>query len=190
MSINKYQINQLIKLSKFFKFFKLQITINSGNVLYVSNLSKRIRDEEIQERFTKYGKLTDLNIIRDPFTRECRGYGFITMENAKDGQSVIENMNKAEFDGRQINVEVSKRSRPHQSTPGVYLGTSTASNRRYRRYSPRRRYRSRSRSRSRSKSRDRYYRKHRYFFLILATIQGLDLVHIEENNILNLIYEY
>ena len=35
----------------------------------MSNLSKRIRDEEIREKFGRYGKIDNLNIVRDPFTR-------------------------------------------------------------------------------------------------------------------------
>ena len=149
-----------------------------------------MRDDEIQDKFEKHGKITSMRVIRDPFTKECRGYGFITMESSKEADSAIEGLNKTEIDGRQVNVEISKRSRPHQSTPGVYLGTSSSSTRRYRRYSPRRRYRSRSRSRSRS--RDRYYKKHKYLIIKLVIIPDQDPVHSEEgenfnNYLLNLI---
>jgi hypothetical protein len=82
------------------------------------------------------------------------------MDNRKDAQEVIERLNKTEFDQKLISVEVSKRSRPHHITPGVYLGPSNNSSRgRYRHYSPRRRYRSRSRDRSRSHNREKYYRR-------------------------------
>ena len=98
-----------------------------------------------------------MNVIRDPFTQDTRGFGFITMETSKDSQSAIDLLNKTELDGRQITVEFSKRSRPHVSTPGIYLGPTV----RKRASSPglRRRYRSRSASRSRSYHRDRNYRR-------------------------------
>ncbi len=106
-----------------------------------------------------------MNIVRDPFTKESRGFGFVTFESHKESQEAIDMLNKTEIDERQINVEVSKRNKPHVSTPGVYLGPSTTSllnthsTRRYSNYSPKRRYRSRSRSRSRSNYRERYNRK-------------------------------
>jgi hypothetical protein len=84
------------------------------------------------------------------------------MDNRKDALEVIEMLNKTEIDQKLICVEISKRSRPHHITPGVYLGPSNNSSRgRYRHYSPRRRYRSRSRDRSRSRSynREKYYRR-------------------------------
>jgi transformer-2 protein len=89
--------------------------------------------------------------------RECRGFGFVTMETGRDAKEAIEMLNKAEHDGRQISVEMSKRNRPHRPTPGVYLGPSNNIKER-RRYSPRRRgpYRSRSRSRSYKKRSRRY----------------------------------
>ncbi|CAG8800227.1 4475_t:CDS:1, partial [Gigaspora rosea] len=36
------------------------------------------------------------------------GYGFVTLETEKDANKVVEELNKKELDGRQINVEVAK----------------------------------------------------------------------------------
>jgi len=110
----------------------------------------------------KYGKIVDLNIVRDPFTKESRGFGFITYDNSKSATESIEALNKTELDGRNIIVEFSKRTRPHKPTPGVYLGPAIASSRRRSssregKYSRRNRSRSRSRSRSHSKG----YKKRR-----------------------------
>jgi hypothetical protein len=71
----------------------------------------------------------------------------------------IESLNKTEFEGRQITLEISKRNKPHKPTPGAYLGPNSSKNRTSSRrsYSPERRgrhYRSKSRSRSRSFRRD------------------------------------
>ncbi len=133
-------------------------------MVYLSNLSKRIKDEEVRERFSKIGKCSRVHIVRDPFTKESRGFGFVYYESSKDAVAAIENLHKSEFEGRQITVELSKRNRPHQSTPGVYLGPSTGNFRNRRNYSPRRRnsrsrsnrnYRRMSMSRSKSHSRSR-----------------------------------
>jgi transformer-2 protein len=99
-------------------------------------------------------------VIRDPFTQDTRGFGFITMETSKEAQDAIDLLNKTELDHRQIAVEISKRSRPHVSTPGIYLGPSVKK----RISSPvfRRRYKSRSRSRSRSYHREKNYRRNDY----------------------------
>lgn len=137
-------------------------------MLYVSNLSKRIRDSELKEAFSKCGNVINTNIIRDPFTDDCRGFGFIFMETEKQALEAIEVLHKTELDHRIINVELSKRSRPHESTPGVYLGPTATKKNNYQRYSgrgsskysPERRYKTRSRSRSRSLSyKERSYKR-------------------------------
>jgi len=95
--------------------------------------------------------------VRDPFTKDSRGFGFVTMESTKEAEATIDELNKTEIDGKQMTIEISKRNRPHQPTPGAYLGpTSTSFKRTFRTYSPRRKH---SRSRSRSYGRDRSYRR-------------------------------
>ena len=119
----------------------------------------------MKEKLEKYGKLAELNVVRDPFTKDSRGFGFFTFENKKDAIEAIENMNKTELDGRTITVEMSKRNRPHKPTPGAYLGPNLV-NRTKRSHSNdrRRRYRSRSRSKSRSRSvKINYNRKRREY---------------------------
>ena len=116
-----------------------------------------IKDDEIHETFSQWGKVKSIHVIRDPFTKDTRGFGFVTMESSKDAESVIDSGNKSELDGKTINIEVSKRSKPRIQTPGIYLGPAGSSLRRPTRYgSPkRRRYSSRSRSRTRSRPRSR-----------------------------------
>jgi transformer-2 protein len=98
-------------------------------------------------------------VVRDPFTKDSRGFGFVTMETDKDAKMAIQSINKYVIDGKELNVEISKRNRPHHSTPGVYLGPSSTSITRRTPFSPKRRYTKRSRSRSRSYHKERNYRK-------------------------------
>ena len=122
-----------------------------------------MKDSEIKEKLEKYGKIIDCNVVRDPFTKESRGFGFFTFEKSGGAQDAIENLNKSEFDGRVISLEMSKRNKPHKPTPGAYLGPNSTKNRSTSRrsYSNERRggrhYRSRSKSRSRSLKRERDY---------------------------------
>ncbi len=125
----------------------------------MSNLSRRIKDQEIREKFSKIGKVIDIHVIRDPFSQDSRGFGFVTMESAKDAQAVIDVLNKTELDDRQVAIEISKRNKPHVPTPGIYLGPTVR-----KRTSPpnyKRRYRSRSVSRSRSNHRERNRKHHK-----------------------------
>lgn len=117
----------------------------------------------MRESFEKFGKIADINIIKDPYTNECRGFAFVRYENPDDATDALELDNK-EIDGRKIRVEKSKRNQGHQKTPGEYLGhnrrRSGGGRRRSpspynRRHSPRGR-RSRDRSSRDRSDRDRY----------------------------------
>ena len=126
-------------------------------MVYISGLSRRVKDIDIKEKLEKYGKIIECNVVRDPFTKESRGFGFFTFEKLCFAQDAIENLNKSEFEGRVISLEMSKRNKPHKPTPGAYLGPNSTKNRTTSRRSysnerrGRRNYRSRSRSRSRSR---------------------------------------
>jgi RNA recognition motif-containing protein len=109
--------------------------------LYVSNLSYKTREEDLQDSFAKYGAVSRCRIIKDPHTRESRGFGFVTFENATDAAEALESLNHTELDGRQINVEIAKK--PRARSPD-------RNSRPPRRDSPRREYRARSPPRRRS----------------------------------------
>jgi transformer-2 protein len=89
-----------------------------------------------------------VKIVKDPFTKESRGFAFITYEKNSQALESIKQMNGQEFSGRQIAVEISKRNKERTSTPGIYLGPSSAKRMRpkYDNYRNSRSYRSRSRS--------------------------------------------
>ena len=137
---------------------------NPGNVLYISNLPRDINDEELKEKFEKYGKIEEIKIIREPLSNDSRGFAFITFESNKIAKDIIDKFNNSDFRGNIIKIEISKRSRPYKPTPGVYLGPRNERRRFDRRDYYKRRYRSRSRSRSRnryrSRSRSRSYRRY------------------------------
>jgi len=135
----------------------------AGNTLYISNLARKFNEDDLRSKFEKYGRLIEFNIVRDPFTRDCRGFAFITFERVEEANDAKENLNKISFESRPLKVETAKRNRGHQPTPGRYLGHNRSSYKR----SPspghkgryerdlKRRERSRSRERGR-RSRDRY----------------------------------
>ena len=139
---------------------------NNGNCVYISNLNKILNEEDIKEKFSKFGPIAEINIIKEPNNNESRGFGFITFENSKDAKEAVDKMNGYELKGKTINVDFSKRLKPRQPTPGIYLGPKTdfRRNNYYNRnvyYSSRHR-RSFSRSRSRrSRSRSNYRMENR-----------------------------
>uniref|UniRef100_A0A0D9VSA0 RRM domain-containing protein n=1 Tax=Leersia perrieri TaxID=77586 RepID=A0A0D9VSA0_9ORYZ len=106
---------------------------NPGNNLYVTGLSARVTDRDLEEHFSAEGEVIDASIVLDPWTRESRGFGFVTMATVKEADRCIKYLDRSVLEGRVITVEKAKRRRGRTPTPGKYLGTKSS---RARRYSP------------------------------------------------------
>mmetsp|Transcript_14535 Transcript_14535/g.20256 ORF Transcript_14535/g.20256 Transcript_14535/m.20256 type:complete len:193 (+) Transcript_14535:22-600(+) len=78
---------------------------NQGDTLYVSGLSSRTTEAELESRFSKFGKILECQLIKDPRTGESRGFCFIKMEAAEAADQALFNLDKAEIDERTITVE-------------------------------------------------------------------------------------
>ncbi|XP_038632918.1 serine/arginine-rich splicing factor 2-like [Scyliorhinus canicula] len=122
--------------------------------LKVDNLTYRTSPETLKRVFEKYGKVGDVYIPRDRFTRESRGFAFVRFHDKRDAEDAIDAMDGAVLDGRELRVQMARYGRPAEShrRGGSSRRYGGAYGRRSSR-SPRRRRRSRTRSRTRSRSR-------------------------------------
>lgn len=60
--------------------------------------------------------------MRDPHTKDSRGFAFVTMETAEEAEAAIAGLNATELMGRTMNVEKARRGRARTPTPGQYHG--------------------------------------------------------------------
>ena len=72
--------------------------------LYVGNLPFRVRDEDLQSLFQQAGAVQSVNIIRDKVSGQSRGFGFVEMASAEDGEKAIAALNGQEIGGRTLNI--------------------------------------------------------------------------------------
>lgn len=80
--------------------------------LFVGGLSRETKDEDLRTAFSPYGVVNDAVVVVDRDTGVSRGFGFVTLENRKDGPAAIEALHNTEIDGRTIVVNVAtERSR-------------------------------------------------------------------------------
>jgi len=96
--------------------------INPGNNLYVTGLSARVVESDLEELFSQEGKVVDCRIVVDPRSRESRGFGFVTMDTLENADRCVKYLNRSTLEGRIITVEKAKRKRARTPTPGSYLG--------------------------------------------------------------------
>ncbi|KAH9775438.1 RRM domain-containing protein [Citrus sinensis] len=95
---------------------------NPGNNLYVTGLSTRVTNADLEKFFGGEGKVTECHLVTDPRTRESRGFAFVTMETVEGADRCIKYLNRSVLEGRLITVEKAKRSRGRTPTPGHYHG--------------------------------------------------------------------
>ncbi len=80
--------------------------------IYVGNLAFGVADEELQELFAAHGDVTSANVIKDRFSGESRGFGFVEMPSRDDAMAAIEALNGTDLKGRSITVNEAKPKAP------------------------------------------------------------------------------
>lgn len=78
--------------------------------IYVGNLPFSSTEEEVQELFSQYGEVRDVNIIYDRNTGRSRGFGFVEMDG-QSAQNAIETLNGGTFGGRTLKVNEARPRR-------------------------------------------------------------------------------
>ncbi|MCO5560253.1 hypothetical protein L7F22_013864 [Adiantum nelumboides] len=99
---------------------------NPGNNLYITGLSSRASQRDLEDHFLSEGKVLECHLVVDPRTKESRGFGFVTMDSVESAERCIKHLNKSVLEGRVISVEKAKRKRARTPTPGKYLGVRTS----------------------------------------------------------------
>jgi RNA recognition motif-containing protein len=72
--------------------------------IYIGNLSFDTTEDEIQQAFSAFGQVATINIIKDKFSGESRGFGFVEMPAKAEADAAIAGLNGTELKGRTITV--------------------------------------------------------------------------------------
>jgi len=100
--------------------------------IYAGNLSRDLTESELKEAFEAFGVVTSASIIKDRYTGESRGFGFVEMPNPEEAQAAINGLNGKNLKGRTATVN---EARPRQDKPrtgfGGGRGRSSSGSRRY-----------------------------------------------------------
>jgi len=82
--------------------------------IYVGNLAFAVTDDDLRQLFTAHGDVTSANVIKDRFSGESRGFGFVEMPSRDDAMAAIEALNGTDFKGRSITVNEAKPKAPRE----------------------------------------------------------------------------
>ena len=90
--------------------------------IYVGNLSRDLSESELREAFQPFGEVSSASIIKDKFTSESRGFGFVEMPNKAEGDAAIAAMNGKELKGRNLTVNEARPRTDDRKRPGGGFG--------------------------------------------------------------------
>ena len=96
--------------------------MNPGSNLFVTGIHPRLTEDEVRRLFEKYGDVETCSIMRDPHTRESRGFGFVKMVTGEQADAAKNALQGEVYEGRTLSIEKARRARPRTPTPGKYFG--------------------------------------------------------------------
>jgi len=83
--------------------------------LYVGNLSFDTTENDLQDTFTAFGPVTEVNLITDRSTGRSRGFAVVTMATPEGAKAAIEGMAGKSIGGRNLTVN---EARPREERGG------------------------------------------------------------------------
>jgi RNA recognition motif-containing protein len=83
--------------------YKNRKGVNIVNI-YVGNLSREVTEDELRQAFEAFGQVTSVNIIKDRYSGESRGFGFVEMATRSEAQAAINELNGTSLGERTLSV--------------------------------------------------------------------------------------
>ena len=83
--------------------------------LYVGNLAYSMTDSDLETLFAQYGTVQSAQVIMDRDTGRSKGFGFVELSSAQEGQAAIQALNDQDVNGRKLTVN---EARPREERSG------------------------------------------------------------------------
>jgi len=83
--------------------------------IYAGNLSYQVTEDDLRQAFESFGQVESAAIIKDKYSGQSKGFGFIEMPSKAEAQSAIDGLNGKELKGRTLNVN---EARPRTESRG------------------------------------------------------------------------
>ena len=80
--------------------------------IYIGNLSYSVKESDLKEVMEDYGTVDSVKLIIDRDTRRSKGFAFVEMPNDQEAKNAINELDGAEYQGRQM---VLKEATPKRS---------------------------------------------------------------------------
>ncbi len=76
--------------------------------IYVGNLPNSVNEGDLREVFQAFGEVSTAAVIKDKFSGESRGFGFVEMPKKEEADKAISMLNGRDLKGRTAKVNEAK----------------------------------------------------------------------------------
>ena len=83
--------------------------------IFVGNLAREATDSDLRDAFQAFGEVSSASVIKDKFTGDSRGFGFVEMPNKSEAEKAIASLNGKSIKGRNLTVN---EARPRTDNRG------------------------------------------------------------------------
>lgn len=88
--------------------------------IYVGNLDYKIDEQDLRSLFEEFGNVSECRIITDKQNGRSKGFGFVNMDDASNGQKAIEKLNGSEVENREIVVNEAREKKEYNNNKRNY----------------------------------------------------------------------
>jgi RNA recognition motif-containing protein len=86
--------------------------------IFVGNLSNDVQEEDLMNLFSEFGQVKEVKIIRDMFSQQSKGFGFVEMPGLAEAQKAINGLNTKEVKGKKLVVNEARPKTDSRRRPG------------------------------------------------------------------------
>ena len=76
--------------------------------IYVGNMAYNVNEEDLKKAFEAFGQVASVNLIKDQYSNQSKGFGFVEMPESSEAQAAISGLNGKDLSGRNLNVSEAK----------------------------------------------------------------------------------
>ncbi len=87
--------------------------------IYVGNLSREATEDELRQEFAAFGEVASVNIIKDKYSGQSRGFAFVEMPSKSEAEAAISGLKGKTLKERTLDVN---EARPRPDSRGGGFG--------------------------------------------------------------------
>lgn len=72
--------------------------------IFVGSLPPSTTEESLNDLFSQFGTVRSINLVKDMFSRKCKGFAFLEMEG-HEARAAIAGLNGKTFEGNTLKVK-------------------------------------------------------------------------------------